>query len=834
MAASERGCCVPRCGKTRKNETILHSFPNPEKDKNRYLAWIQAIGNSVSSLDPEYVYKNRRVCHAHFEMKDLTWTRRLSSGAVPTLFLPGSEMTRQPLIEISENVFVDAAIPSTSRGERSTQTAEKQIQATIKTDKVAKKYTMDQKELLKTVRTLKKQKDSYATRLNKALKLSENKTFQKMLNKFTSLAATFTLMQFREIGKNKMGHRFTESEKIMALSLYKRSPRTYRWLQKVFVLPTATTLTRLISQANLNAGMNQNLFHQLKKRVKKMNSDDKLCTLLFDEMSLAPHFDYNQKKDEISGFVNSGKSRQKKIANHALVFMIRGVQKNYKQPVCYTFCSGTTNSNELACLIKDVIRKLHNIGLRVLATICDQGTTNVSAINLLIKETKTKYVRKNEELYSEIFEVDDEVVIPLYDPPHLIKGIRNNLLSKNLICSINGSIKIAKWEHIVKLYNEDPAYKGIKLVNKLTDCHINPDKFQKMKVKYATQVLSRKVAITMGFLAEKNILPAECTQTADTILFFDDLFDSLNGSFQNANKRSGKTLLQAVTPKSDHGTVWSNAKTVLQTMKFINKDGITQVTVPTINNLLQSIKNVDYLTKVLFEKYKIRSVWMRHLNQDPLENFFGSIRSHGCRNINPTVAGFESSFAALLINNLSGQHSPGSNCEEDSCQVIFKSMGCLFQNTVRDRHPTENIDIDFNEINYDFETKKNNPRLIASLQYVTGYVLRKTKNKIFKNCTKCRDCFYDPNNTSEFLKSREYCKGKSFLTYPKNEFVIFFSQIQDIITHILKKDPSRINLKIYLKTILYTMLDFLLFDCEKHKSTTIDYMLELSCIFFYL
>lgn len=372
----------------------------------------------------------------------------------------------------------------------------------VKNPKLPKKTHMfDHKELIKTVNKLQIKKDNYATRLKKALNLSENKTFQNTIKKFTALAAMFTLMQFRETGKNKMGRRFTEPEKIMALSLYKRSPRTYRWLQKIFVLPSAMTLSRLIARANLKPGINENLFEQLKKRVNKMKADEKLCILLFDEMSIAPHFDYNQRRDEISGFVNNLESRKNKLADHALVFLIRGVQKNYKQPISYTFCSGSTNSAELATQIKVVIRKLHSVGLHVLATVCDQGASNVSAINSLIQETRSDYLRKNKELRRDIFEVEDKEVIPLYDPPHLIKGIRNNLMSKNLVCSINGSTKVAKWEHVSKLYEEDPAYKGIRLVNKLTDRHIKPDKFQKMKVKYATQVLSQKVAVTMGFLA---------------------------------------------------------------------------------------------------------------------------------------------------------------------------------------------------------------------------------------------------------------------------------------------------------------------------------------------
>lgn len=65
-----------------------------------------------------------------------------------------------------------------------------------------------------------------------------------------------------------------------------------------------------------------------------------------DEMFIAPLFEYNPRIYGISGFVNNGKSRERKLA--ALVFMVRGIQKkNYKQPVAYTFCSGSTSATEL-------------------------------------------------------------------------------------------------------------------------------------------------------------------------------------------------------------------------------------------------------------------------------------------------------------------------------------------------------------------------------------------------------------------------------------------------------------------------------------------------------
>lgn len=111
-----------------------------------------------------------------------------------------------------------------------------------------------------------------------------------------------------------------------------------------------------------------------------------------------PHCDFNRKRDAITGFVNNGKQTKRNIADHALVFTIRGFMKNYKQPLVYTFCRGTTPKGDLKQLIKDVIIELQQCGLNVFATVCDQGTTNVSAINELIQETLANYIRKKNKL----------------------------------------------------------------------------------------------------------------------------------------------------------------------------------------------------------------------------------------------------------------------------------------------------------------------------------------------------------------------------------------------------------------------------------------------------
>lgn len=89
-------------------------------------------------------------------------------------------------------------------------------------------------------------------------------------------------------------------------------------------------------------------------------------------------------------------------------------------------------------------------------------------------------------------------VIPIFDYVHLIKGVRNNLLTKDLDTDINNKYnnkKYATWDHIVTTYNIDKeSLMKKRQMPKITDRHIIPKLIPKMKVKYATQILSKTVA----------------------------------------------------------------------------------------------------------------------------------------------------------------------------------------------------------------------------------------------------------------------------------------------------------------------------------------------------
>lgn len=59
-------------------------------------------------------------------------------------------------------------------------------------------------------------------------------------------------------------------------------------------------------------------------------------------------------------------------------------------PVSYNFCAKATNTSQLIRCIKEHISKISKAGFLIVATVCDQGTSNVAAIKHLLYHTDMK------------------------------------------------------------------------------------------------------------------------------------------------------------------------------------------------------------------------------------------------------------------------------------------------------------------------------------------------------------------------------------------------------------------------------------------------------------
>ena len=61
-----------------------------------------------------------------------------------------------------------------------------------------------------------------------------------------------------------------------------------------------------------------------------------MCQLSFDEMIIKRGLSYNQQNDRVEGYANYGEAGStSKTANHAFVFMIKGLYHDWKQTFSY-------------------------------------------------------------------------------------------------------------------------------------------------------------------------------------------------------------------------------------------------------------------------------------------------------------------------------------------------------------------------------------------------------------------------------------------------------------------------------------------------------------------
>lgn len=174
-------------------------------------------------------------------------------------------------------------------------------------------------------------------------------------------------------------------------------------------------MKRLLGQIKLTTGVNPIFFEKIKKTMAERDVPDRLCSLIFDEVSLTANITYNAQTDEMQGFANNKPDR---FANHALVFMVKGVKCNFKQPAAYYF-TNALDKIELKKIIKTVVKHVVESGLIIVNTVCDQSTVNVGAITELVQESRAMYLRNGKVWRNEVMHIAGQKIIPLYDVPYL-------------------------------------------------------------------------------------------------------------------------------------------------------------------------------------------------------------------------------------------------------------------------------------------------------------------------------------------------------------------------------------------------------------------------------
>lgn len=193
----------------------------------------------------------------------------------------------------------------------------------------------------------------------------------------------------------------------------------------------------------------------------------------------------------------------------------------WKIPLGYFLINGIT-AEQKSNLIYQSLHLLNESGVKVLAITFDGAASNLSAATKL-------GCNLNPNMLQPWFinPASNENIFIYPDPYHMIKLVRNAFGYLKAFKHA-GDSEYIRWEYIESLNNLQ-EWEGLHLANKLRKAHLEYYK-QKMKVRLATQLLSRSVSDSLEVCKNdlKLVQFRHCGSTINFIRIFNDLFDILN------------------------------------------------------------------------------------------------------------------------------------------------------------------------------------------------------------------------------------------------------------------------------------------------------------------
>jgi len=369
--------------------------------------------------------------------------------------------------------------------------------------------------------------------------------------------------------------------------------------------------------------------------------------------------EYNKALDIIERYEDlEALGRINKIGSHALVIMICGLYVNWKFPFCYFFTGNEIKGDNLVLILKECVKKLLEPCLIPSAVVCDQGSQNRRMFSLL-----------GASVTNPSMEIHGQKLVLLYDMPHLIKSLRNNLLDGNIQIE-NTTISL---QDVKKSYEIDIKSNAARAMCKITPAHLALNAFQKMSYKLAKQIFSRSVAATIKTcIATGQLKSVSALHTAEFLEKINDMFDSANSKnlFDvNPNRR----------PMSQRNPqVLQNLKNVFILFKKAKKNNLKN------KNLIvpPCFIGMKWIITSLIDLYETEQILLNQnipnkeyflmtnrLTQDPLENLFSIIRQKNGYNKNPTARTLRCSFSTICSYSLM-KCSESCNCKEDDDNFI--------------------------------------------------------------------------------------------------------------------------------------------------------------------
>lgn len=737
---ASKKCEFINCRNTR--EIYGGTFFRFPKQQSLQQEWIRTCGNPFLGLVNPSKLRQKLICDMHFpeNIFKSASKRYLVKGALPEK----RQLSKEVPTTSSKPVF-----ESISQETRLNQTLDSDSDEPARTDDglpPTRDYETPGKKKLRNI--ISRQKI-----LSNNLRARKDRLKNKLI--LSSSYKNRNVRTFCAMQNNYKKQLWSLHQKNLSLSMYFRGPALYQHMRSNlhFNLPGQCTIRNWLKLHHLSAGLSQNIMHLCKLKAASMEDSEKQCVLLFDEMQIKKHLEYNSTLDLIEGFEDLGEplGRRAKIASHASVFMIRGLLNTWKIPIQYVYTFGPITANDLSVLISELLTKLKSTGLIVKAVVCDQSFNNRRLFKRLRGRNKNYAIFNNDKIYL------------IHDIPHVVKSIINNFMNKENNILIND--KQISWGDVENLYRLD---KG----EARASVNSSENIFDVMRAKFATQVFSNKVsAAILTCIQTKQITSTTAYHTAEFIKVMNDLFDILNSkSVVDSNP-----LRCALSEK--RGYLLKNLTTALEWTSNIHVkkySGKVRKDIFCFEDLNMSISCIISLYQDLSQE-GYSYILTSRLNLDPLENLFAKIRGMGGSNTNPTARIFRINLQRNICTDLE-KPPESANCEiyDDIDESVTDQIESKEANTSpNDTDIPSNISLEDNETKVPLEE--------CSITYLAGYIVN-----IMRKKHKCESCKKDLLSFSNLKDDSQYLILKRDYGYNPDIIINTLKVPQRIVVEVAK------------------------------------------------
>ena len=659
--------------------------------------------------------------------------------------------------------------------------------------------------------------------------------------------------------KNMRGKKWSAPTLTKALKILftcKSSGYKYLLEKENLPLPALRTLRRKLKALDYHPGILQDVFNMFPSKIATMNETDKYCVLVMDEMSIKPGYDFDMSTQQyIGGITLPG---EQGMATHGLVFMLAGLATRWKQIVGFHMTGDSYKGENVKKVLDEILTEAGKIGLKVLAVTSDMGSNNQGVYREYVVG---RYANKIDHP-----NIPGAYLYFLYDPPHVIKCIRNALIN-GLIIRLPQSVvdmyslptDTVDIDYVRMLFEAERNYDW-KACPNLTEVHFSPNHWEKMKVNLAAQLIashSTSVGLYMAIASEEKRfenIDWRATATAWFIGYLNKWFDfmssryfSLALSLDNRQKYEEtidffRSTIELFTTLTVHS---KSSLTCTTKIKSKSRDSITEIyplqeastseettrrrkrkdqleesksKKPTASqdkslegwkpwqtSVIMSTLSVIELANYLLHCIGFKSLLTARLTQDCIENLFSIVRRG---NPNPTCLEFKKGLKIITASQYIGTPSNGNYAVDDGfyiCEFLDAKAKTL------PKHDKPRLLLDPGPSAKDLNWDKIYGKFESEIFYnYNGYIVYKVLKQLKRNpCIPNQKSCVSKVTASEnemtdclFTTKKEYNEEKRALTYVSKEVSDLFKKCELIFVQNKRKLFTSGNLYQDLKSIM--------------------------------